>query len=190
MKKATIALLAIAMVGMVNAGTTYTFDFENAQFPGGTDALETYMQSIMGSDVTIENATVGNGIIPGVLGPDQYMQSPLAGENWFKITFNDAPIVSASFDWGIELDAFYCEADGVEVFSAGYGVWSSGNSGTLFFDAPVNTLYFHNCGLGQVQIDNLIVETANNAVVPAPGAVLLSGLGVGLVGWLKKRRTL
>jgi len=32
--------------------------------------------------------------------------------------------------------------------------------------------------------------TFNETVVPLPGAVILAGLGVGLVGWLKRRRTL
>jgi hypothetical protein len=169
------------MGGGVRTAEGSYFDFNILACPGDSSDIESYMESIYGSNITVTNAIVGNGGIPGPLGPDHYIQSDISlGEDWFEISF-DIPIIELSFNWGSTLNRLIVEADGVEIFDSGYVVYDF-EPFSMEFDAPVYALKFHDHFLGEVGIDDLDITA-----VPVPGAFWLLGSGlVGFVGLRKK----
>jgi hypothetical protein len=108
----------------------------------------------------------------------------LTGDVWVESTIVDGSAFSVGLagiwiDGTMEYDSDPFWDDYVEVNGIGSVSKDLSDSGTIsyLFDAGSHEITF-------------LVDTYENAVVPVPGAVLLGGIGVGIVGWLKRRRTL
>ena len=180
-----IVVLVLGAIFAEEAAGVVVFDFEDAPVYGRAGEIEVYMEGVYGSDITVVGGAVRDalwpGFISGPLGGDNYVHSwEWCGPSGFSISFEEAPITSVSFDFGVVFSSFYVYGDGEEIFREGWRCWGSDNSGTIYFDSPVTTLRFSNTWFGAIEMDNLTVT-----VVPEPATVLLLGLG-GLV--LRKRR--
>lgn len=187
------SLLIAALLVQNASAVAVLFDFDDDNLPwwSGAAAIESYMEGVSGSDITVVGGRVGNGIIPGPLHDypgDHYIQTGLAcGQHWFSLSFNELPIIAVSFDWGVRMGTFraYADDDEEPFFSnEGWHWWTSGSSGTISFESPVNSLKFTgSCFLGEVEIDNLVVSHT-----PEPATISLLGIGGALLTLTRKRR--
>ena len=165
------------------AATIVLFDFEDVPYCSDAGVIETYMEDIYGSDITVTGARAKTCFLSGPLGDDKYIYaSPWLGESCLSISFNEEPISSVSFDLGMIISSFTAFADGQEILTESLHCWSSDNSGTIYFDSPVTTLQFTDSCIGIIELDNLMVTP-----VPEPVTLLLLGLG-GLFLRKKKRK--
>ncbi len=184
------AVVAVMSVAAVNANAVVTLDFTEVnvgasskvdltnQFAAYGVTFDHVYRYIDIRDPWPENYGISNGwaaeaYAPGTLGTVIFTNpTPYVTIDWWDISTNQIHVWA--YDSGNSLlDSF-----------AG-PTTSSDDSGTTTLSGGLISYMTFNDGGGYVQIANMTY-----APIPAPGALLLGSMGMGIVGWLRKRRML
>jgi len=197
-KLAAFCILALLMsAGAANANTTLTFDELATKQVDGLSYNGVKFGFAVGG-ISSSDALY-NTIGPGNL---LYLQgSVLEGTSYGTLTLDFASPTSL-LKFGVSMNSYDPEtaAYKVQLFDTSLtsiGIFTNDTStpklwtedlfsysGTLISRAVID---FDEQVANRFAIDNL---TFNTNTVPAPGALLLGSIGAGLVGWLRKRKTL
>jgi hypothetical protein len=163
--------------------------------PGGT------ITATFSGGMTVEAVTPGttNGVGRYATDGSQYLEGSTQS---FSITFSD-PVAAFGF-YGIDIGDFSGQVT-LTTFDGGSTLYTiphtiDGAGGSVLFFGVIDTtnLYtmvtFGNTGAGvdYFGFDEMTVGTLEQVhpTVPVPGAILLGGIGTGLVSWLRRRRSL
>ncbi len=188
MRKVFIGVLALLAVPAMAA---YTVDL-------GTDAGEAGVTlNGWGPQTTPADGTYGYPDAGSYDGAFRLVWVPGGDENWAEITFSQAiNAVNIRYLDGLADDSFDINVYNGDSFWGSVSApasggsqtwvetgWISGAAGTTLRLTATGQAWSGFQTWGQLAIDRVEVTP-----IPAPGALVLGSLGVGIVGWLRRRR--
>jgi hypothetical protein len=164
-----VLVLLVPDRGVLGDGLTL-FDFN--EIPTGRKhhrdnsiAIESYMTSVYGSEITVSRGTIG------VSGFDAFLMNGRGMSSGVVISFGASPIDSLALNWQVfkRGAGIIIKADGVVIYQdllskSERKIGITGHLNPLFFDHPVHTLEFIGMRNSKIGLDNLKVN------IPRPSA--------------------